>query len=204
MSEENKTVEITEQTATQAETKGDTKTFTQEQLNAIVQKRLAEYKARQDSELDRREQELREREFRLNSRQTLINRGFDESLLDILKCNDENSLSSALDILDKVLSMRNQENANAGSVQKADIPIAKGFSREEVEMLAAYRKENGEEPEISPPRTEIEMEVVRQYRRENGHDPERGDMRPFTGPKKHSFPERYMKDGLIRSAMGLK
>ena len=43
------------------------RTFSQEQVNAIVQKRLAEDREKASKELGEREQELARREFRLNS-----------------------------------------------------------------------------------------------------------------------------------------
>ena len=47
------------------------KTFTQDDVNRIVQDRLAKDREKASKELGEREQELAQREFRLNSRQKL-------------------------------------------------------------------------------------------------------------------------------------
>ena len=72
-------------------------------MNAIVQKRLAEDREKASKELGEREQELARREFRLNSRQKLIDRGYPESIMDALNCSDEKSFDKALDIIDSLI-----------------------------------------------------------------------------------------------------
>ena len=51
------------------------KTFTQDDVNRIVSDRLAKDREKASKELNEREQELAQREFRLNSRQKLIDKG---------------------------------------------------------------------------------------------------------------------------------
>ena len=51
------------------------KTFTQEQVNAIVSKRLAEAKASNESALNKREEELNQREMRIRAKELLSERG---------------------------------------------------------------------------------------------------------------------------------
>lgn len=82
------------------------RTFSQDELNAIIGKRLSEQKQQQESELAKREQELKEKEFRFNSRQKLIERGYPEDLLDILNCSDEASLDKSLSVIDKIIGER--------------------------------------------------------------------------------------------------
>lgn len=96
-----------ETTATQAENKGEAnKTFTQEQVNAIVTDRLARDRQKQNEELSKREQELAEREFRLNSRQKLIEKGLPEDMLDVLNCSSEDAFNKALDKLEAFIKER--------------------------------------------------------------------------------------------------
>lgn len=85
---------------------GGTKTFTQEDVNRIVQDRLAKDRAKTSEEMSKKEQELAQREFRLNSRQKLIERGYPESLLDALNCSNEEAFSKALDALDSLMLER--------------------------------------------------------------------------------------------------
>lgn len=92
--------------ATPAANKGEQRTFTQDDVNRIVQERLAKDRAKASEEMDKREQELAQREFRLNSRQKLIERGYPESLLDALNCSSEEAFSKALDALDSLMTER--------------------------------------------------------------------------------------------------
>ena len=95
-----------EQTATPAEQTGGQKTFTQEDVNRIVQDRLAKDREKASKELGEREQELAQREFRLNSRQKLIDKGYPESLLDALNCSSEEAFDKALGIIDGLIEER--------------------------------------------------------------------------------------------------
>lgn len=79
------------------------KTFTQEQVNAIVSDRLARDRQKQGEELSKREQELNNREFRLNSRQKLIDRGYPENIMDALNCSSTEAFDKALDIIDGLI-----------------------------------------------------------------------------------------------------
>ena len=93
-------------TTTPADNKGEQKTFTQDDVNRIVQDRLAKDRAKASEELGKREQELNDREFRLNSRQKLIDRGYPESIMDALNCSSEEAFDKALDTIDSLLKER--------------------------------------------------------------------------------------------------
>lgn len=93
------------------------RTFSQEQVNAIVQKRLAEDREKASKELGEREQELARREFRLNSRQKLIDRGYPESIMDALNCSDEKSFDKALDIIDSLIKERTPSEAEKAEME---------------------------------------------------------------------------------------
>ena len=104
----------TETNVTQTENKGETnKTFTQEQVNAIVSDRLARDRQKQGEEMSKREQELNEREFRLNSRQKLIDRGYSESLMDALNCSSDEAFDKALDIIESLIKERTPSKEQA-------------------------------------------------------------------------------------------
>ena len=96
----------TQTEATQADTQGDKKTFTQDDVNRIVQDRLAKDRAKASEEISRREQELAQREFRLNSRQKLLDRGLPESILDALNCSSETAFDKALETIDSLIRER--------------------------------------------------------------------------------------------------
>ena len=95
-----------EQEPTPAEQTGGQKTFSQDQVNAIVQERLARDREKQAEELGKREQELLQREFRLNSRQKLMDKGYPETLLDALNCSSEEAFDKALGIVDGLMNER--------------------------------------------------------------------------------------------------
>ena len=109
MSTENLNTDAT----TQADNKGEQKTFTQEQVNAIVSDRLARDRQKQSEEMSKKEQELAQREFRLNSRQKLIDRGYSESLMDALNCSSEEAFDKALDIIDSLIKERTPSKVQA-------------------------------------------------------------------------------------------
>lgn len=82
------------------------KTFTQDDVNRIVQDRLAKDREKASKELNEREQELAQREFRLNSRQKLVGKGYPETLLDALNCSSEEAFDKALGIIDGLMEER--------------------------------------------------------------------------------------------------
>ena len=105
MSTENTSMNQNEN-ATPAEVTGGERTFTQDDVNRIVQDRLAKDRAKTSEEISKREQELADREFRLNSRQKLIERGYPESIMDALNCSSEEAFDKALDTIDSLLKER--------------------------------------------------------------------------------------------------
>lgn len=92
---------------------GGTKTFTQDDVNRIVQDRLAKDRVKASEELDKREQELKDREFRLNSRQKLIERGLPEDFIDVLNCSSEGAFDKALDRIEALIKERTPDEATA-------------------------------------------------------------------------------------------
>ncbi len=76
------------------------KTFTQEQVNAIVGKRLAEQKQQLDADLVKREQELNRREMGIKARELLAGKGLPESLAGVLRYETEEELVKAIDTIE--------------------------------------------------------------------------------------------------------
>lgn len=93
------------------------RTFTQDDLNRIVSERLAKDREKASRELGEREQELAKREFRLNSRQKLIDRGYPENILDALNCNSEKEFDNALDIIDGLIKERTPSEAEKAEME---------------------------------------------------------------------------------------
>ena len=76
------------------------KTFTQEQVNAIVGKRLAEAKASNEAALSKREEELKQREMQIRAKEILSERGLPKDLANVPKYSDEESLTAAIDVIE--------------------------------------------------------------------------------------------------------
>lgn len=93
------------------------RTFSQEDVNRIVQDRLAKDRAKSSEEITKREQELLQREFRLNSRQKLIDRGYPENILDALNCSSEEAFDNALDIIDGLIKERTPSEAERADME---------------------------------------------------------------------------------------
>lgn len=79
------------------------KTFTQEEVNKIVSKRLTEEREKmqkeQDATLAEREQAIKAREMRMSAIEKLQEKGLPTSLADALNCSDEKALESGIEIL---------------------------------------------------------------------------------------------------------
>lgn len=76
------------------------RTFTQEQVNAIVGKRLAEARASFEAELSKRETELNKREMQIRAKELLEEKGLPKDLSKVLRYDDEESLTAAIDVLE--------------------------------------------------------------------------------------------------------
>lgn len=78
------------------------KTFTQEEVNRIVQERLnRERKTGAESAgLESREQDLNRRELALTAREILMDKGMPKELADILYFTDKESLNKAVEVLE--------------------------------------------------------------------------------------------------------
>ena len=80
------------------------KTFTQEQLNAIVGERLAKERAKSEAALAERERELNKRELRLTAKERIKEKGLPEELIDALDVTDEETLNRALNAISKAIN----------------------------------------------------------------------------------------------------
>ncbi len=72
------------------------KTFTQEELNRIVSKRLAEEKQKNEADIAKREAELNKREFQLQAKELLKKNDLPDTLLDVLKGDDIETLNKSI------------------------------------------------------------------------------------------------------------
>lgn len=75
------------------------KTFTQEDVNRIISKRILEEKAKIETDIAKREKQLEQREFQLQAKQMLKNNHLPEVLLEVLKGDDVETFSKSIDTL---------------------------------------------------------------------------------------------------------
>ncbi len=104
------------------------RTFTQDDVNRIVQDRLAKDREKASKELGEREQELAQREFRLNSRQKLADKGYPETLLDALNCSSEEAFDKALGIIDGLMEERLKSKKDDEKQAQLEAQRAKPFT----------------------------------------------------------------------------
>lgn len=83
------------------------KTFTQEEVNAIIQSRLSREKEKNAAEnaaaLAEREAQLHERELKLQLCETLVNNELPKEFCDIIKLTDEKSINTAVELLNRYI-----------------------------------------------------------------------------------------------------
>lgn len=120
------------------------KTFTQEDVNRIVQERLAKEKAKNsgDADLAKREQELVQRELRMSAKEMLSEKGLPVQLFDALNCTDKETMEKSIATVETIF---NEYKANAASSitfkgfqpgASSQIPDA-GASAEDLEIRKA-------------------------------------------------------------------
>lgn len=88
------------------------RTFTQEDVNRIVQERLAKEKAKNSGDADfaKREQELAQRELHMTAKELLSEKGLPVQLFDALNCTDEETMKKSITTIETVF---NEYRANA-------------------------------------------------------------------------------------------
>lgn len=91
------------------------KTFSQEDVNRIVQERLNRERAKPDATLAQREQELAKREFQLHAREAVSKAGLPAGWIDILDKTDKESFDKALAFVAKELGAKNEPLKAGGS-----------------------------------------------------------------------------------------
>ena len=80
------------------------KTFTQEEVNRIVQERLARVKNSSDqNSLAEREQALTQRELRLDAREKLVDAGIPNDLLPLVDCSNKKNMDDSIALIGKYL-----------------------------------------------------------------------------------------------------
>lgn len=108
---------------------GQEKTFTQEDVNRIVQERLSKERNRNNSELEasfeQREKDLKAREFMMTARESISKAGLPANLLDALDKSSPEAFQKALDI---VAPMFKKEERPDNGYPRFTVPMGTGNS----------------------------------------------------------------------------
>ena len=113
---------------------GSGKTFTQEEVNKIVQQRLERAKSKEPDELAKREAELNKREMNLTIREQLSSAGLPNELAGVISAQDEDEVREKIEILKKYIESqpahsKAEYNPVKGEVKTDPIREAMGLGK---------------------------------------------------------------------------
>ena len=114
------------------------KTFTQEQVNAIVAKRLAEQKASLASELDKREKEVNRREMQIKAAEMLSAKGLSRDLASVLKYDDEKELEAAVEMIGNMQGAKAETKPDQRLIIENKLPDTYGQRTEPDQFRQAF------------------------------------------------------------------
>lgn len=179
------------------------KTFTQEQLDRIVQERLAREKENAAAEIEKRERELQRQELTLFAKMTLHEKGLPMELLDAMNISDKDTFLKSVELMEKLsISQRNttHDPLIRDTIKKK--LLSDGFSPMAVDLavdsvnLETVQHENGAVKNLD--------EIVKTFRgKYSGFfgDTRTEGAQPANPP---AFNNRPNEETEIRKAMGLK
>lgn len=109
-------------------------TFTQEEVNKIVQQRLERAKSKEPDELAKREAELNKREMNLTIREQLSSAGLPNELAGVISAQDEDEAREKIEILKKYIESqpahsKAEYNPVKGEVKTDPIREAMGLGK---------------------------------------------------------------------------
>lgn len=123
------------------------KTFTQEQVNAIVGKRLAEQKSTLEADFVKREQELNRREMSIRAKELLAEKGLPKDLATVLKYDTEEELVKAIDTIEHIKGFKNEDKAQLGGkgmrkVDVVELPMSDYDTGDYDAIAAAFKRKD--------------------------------------------------------------
>lgn len=98
------------------------KAFTQDEVNTIIQDRLAKEKAKFDKQLNDMQADIRRREKLLDAREQLQAKGLPVELAELVKLEDDDSFNTSLKLLETTYKTRvpaRQDNAGGAGAGAA-------------------------------------------------------------------------------------
>lgn len=114
------------------------RTFTQEEVNAIVSKRLNEQKMALNAELDQREKDLEKRQMAVRATELLSEKGLRKELASVLRYDTEEELIAAIDAISNVQNMRAADNSGSVQVIENKLPAFNNDSSDTDSVRTAF------------------------------------------------------------------
>lgn len=108
---------------------GQEKMFTQEEVNKIVQSRLARARTETSPELSQREADLNKRELQLDARERLADAGLPKELVNALNCSDKETMENSIKAILAVVGPRNTNSGYRFVIPEGAKPGSDGFYR---------------------------------------------------------------------------
>lgn len=106
-----------------AQAQEDKKTFTQDEVNRIMQKRLEQMKKQaakeKELEYDAKLHELESREMNLAMKEELEKREMPKRFADVITCSNAEEMKQKLDVLQEILSETKKNKESGASKRKA-------------------------------------------------------------------------------------
>lgn len=116
------------------------KTFTQEQVNAIIGERLAKEKAKSEAALAEREQQLVQRELMLTAKEKINEMGLPVELLDALNVSSPEALDRSLKAVKAAFDKENNNKKPQRVYEEHKLPV---FEDHDNPVNAQLRKAMG-------------------------------------------------------------
>ena len=101
---------------------GEVQTFTQEDVNRIVTKRLADERKRMEADVERRAQELSRKEQYQEAKEQISSRRLPVELLDVLDYSDGEKLNGSLDYISRIINEAVTAEVNSRLRENGRIP----------------------------------------------------------------------------------
>lgn len=102
----------------------DIKTFTQEELNTIVQDRLAKEKAKYEKLLEDMQTDVAKREKRLDAQEKLKEKGLPAELVSLVNLNDEKSFNTSLELIERTYKQQQSQPQPHGEEMHKSMPYS--------------------------------------------------------------------------------
>ena len=100
----------------------ETKTFTQEEVNTIVQDRIAKEKAKYEKQIQEMQADIARREKRNEAADLLRQKGLSAELIDLVRLDDDEAFNKSISLLEK--TCKNQQKPEAGNEEGHKVPGA--------------------------------------------------------------------------------